>query len=41
MLVRRIGWSALEALPPLKHAAMRRGMGLSGDLPRLARGELP
>ena len=40
-LVRRMGWSALEALPPLKHAAMRRGMGLSGDLPRLARGELP
>jgi len=40
-LVRRIGWSALDRLPPLKHLAMRRGMGLSGDLPRLARGELP
>ena len=40
-LVRRIGWSALEALPALKHLAMRRGMGLDGDLPRLARGELP
>jgi hypothetical protein len=26
---------------PLKHLAMRRGMGLSGDLPRLARGEMP
>jgi 2-octaprenyl-6-methoxyphenol hydroxylase len=40
-LVRRIGWGALDRLPPLKHLAMRRGMGLSGDLPRLARGELP
>ena len=40
-LVRRVGLSALERLPPLKHLAMRRGMGLSGDLPRLARGEMP
>jgi 2-octaprenyl-6-methoxyphenol hydroxylase len=40
-LVRRLGWRALEALPPMKHLAMRRGMGLSGDLPRLARGQLP
>ena len=40
-LVRRIGLGALDRLPPLKHLAMRRGMGLTGDLPRLARGELP
>ncbi|HEX6115151.1 MAG TPA: FAD-dependent monooxygenase [Geminicoccaceae bacterium] len=39
-LVRRIGLSALDRLWPLKHLAMRRGMGLSGDLPRLARGEM-
>ena len=24
---------------PLRHLAMRRGMGLAGDLPKLARGE--
>jgi 2-octaprenyl-6-methoxyphenol hydroxylase len=40
-LVRRIGWSALDRLPPLKHLALRRGMGMGGELPRLARGELP
>jgi 2-octaprenyl-6-methoxyphenol hydroxylase len=40
-LVRRVGLSALDRLPPLKHLAMRRGMGLSGNLPRLARGEMP
>jgi 2-octaprenyl-6-methoxyphenol hydroxylase len=40
-LVRRLGLSALDRLPPLKHLAMRRGMGLSGALPRLARGEMP
>ena len=40
-LVRRVGLSALDRLAPLKHLAMRRGMGLSGDLPRLARGEMP
>jgi 2-octaprenyl-6-methoxyphenol hydroxylase len=40
-LVRRVGLSALDRLWPLKHLAMRRGMGLSGDLPRLARGEMP
>ena len=39
--LRRVGLSALERLSPLKHLAMRRGMGLSGELPRLARGELP
>lgn len=40
-VVRRFGLGALDRLPPLKHLAMRRGMGLSGALPRLARGELP
>ena len=40
-LVRRLGLSALDRLAPLKHLAMRRGMGVGGDLPRLARGELP
>jgi 2-octaprenyl-6-methoxyphenol hydroxylase len=40
-LVRRVGLSVLDRLWPLKHLAMRRGMGLSGDLPRLARGEMP
>jgi 2-polyprenyl-6-methoxyphenol hydroxylase-like FAD-dependent oxidoreductase len=40
-LVRRVGLGALERLSPLKHLAMRRGMGLAGSLPRLALGELP
>jgi 2-octaprenyl-6-methoxyphenol hydroxylase len=40
-LVRRVGLSALDRLWPLKHLAMRHGMGLSGDLPHLARGEMP
>ena len=40
-LVRRLGLGALDRVPPLKHLAMRRGMGLIGELPRLARGELP
>jgi 2-octaprenyl-6-methoxyphenol hydroxylase len=40
-LVRRAGLDALERLPALKHLAMRRGMGLTVDVPRLARGELP
>jgi 2-octaprenyl-6-methoxyphenol hydroxylase len=40
-LVRRIGLRALDRVRPLKHLAMRRGMGVSGDLPSLARGEMP
>jgi 2-octaprenyl-6-methoxyphenol hydroxylase len=40
-VVRRVGLTALDRLAPLKHLAMRRGMGLSGELPRLARGEMP
>jgi 2-octaprenyl-6-methoxyphenol hydroxylase len=38
-LIRSLGLAAIDRLPPLKHFAMRRGMGLAGDLPRLARGE--
>lgn len=38
-LLRGAGLAALSRLAPLRHLAMRRGMGLSGDLPRLARGE--
>jgi 2-octaprenyl-6-methoxyphenol hydroxylase len=38
-LVRRLGLAAIDRLPPLKQLAIRRGMGLLGDLPRLARGE--
>jgi 2-octaprenyl-6-methoxyphenol hydroxylase len=38
-LVRSLGLAVIERLPPLKQLAMRRGMGLEGDLPRLARGE--
>jgi 2-polyprenyl-6-methoxyphenol hydroxylase-like FAD-dependent oxidoreductase len=40
-LVRRIGLGTLDRVRPLKHLVMRRGMGLSGDLPSLARGEMP
>jgi 2-octaprenyl-6-methoxyphenol hydroxylase len=40
-VLRRVGLSALDRVAPLKHLAMRRGMGLSGELPRLARGEMP
>jgi 2-octaprenyl-6-methoxyphenol hydroxylase len=40
-LLRQAGLSALDRLSPLKHLAMRRGMGIAGQLPRLARGELP
>jgi 2-octaprenyl-6-methoxyphenol hydroxylase len=39
-LVRRLGLTALDRLPALKHLAMRRGMGLgAGDPPTLARQE--
>ncbi|HSA79538.1 MAG TPA: FAD-dependent monooxygenase [Geminicoccaceae bacterium] len=38
-LIRGIALSALGALAPLRQLAMRRGMGLAGDLPKLARGE--
>ena len=39
-VVRGLGLSALDRMAPLKHLVMRRGMGLSGALPRLARGEM-
>jgi 2-octaprenyl-6-methoxyphenol hydroxylase len=38
-LVRGLGFAAIERLAPLKQLAMRRGMGMVGDLPRRARGE--
>jgi 2-octaprenyl-6-methoxyphenol hydroxylase len=38
-LIRGMGLSALGWLAPLRHLAMRRGMGLAGDLPKLARGD--
>jgi 2-octaprenyl-6-methoxyphenol hydroxylase len=37
--VRSLGFAAIERVAPLKQLAMRRGMGLLGDLPKLARGE--
>jgi 2-octaprenyl-6-methoxyphenol hydroxylase len=40
-MLRRVGLSALGRISPVKHLAMRLGMGLSGELPRLARGEIP
>jgi 2-octaprenyl-6-methoxyphenol hydroxylase len=38
-LVRGLGFAVIDRLPPLKELAMRRGMGLAGDLSRRARGE--
>jgi 2-octaprenyl-6-methoxyphenol hydroxylase len=38
-LVRGLGFAAVDRLPALKQLAMRRGMGVVGDLPRLARGD--
>jgi 2-octaprenyl-6-methoxyphenol hydroxylase len=38
-LLRAAGLNALGLLAPLRQLAMRRGMGLAGDLPKLARGE--
>jgi 2-octaprenyl-6-methoxyphenol hydroxylase len=37
-LLRQAGLTILDQIAPLKHVAMRRGMGLTGDLPKLARG---
>ena len=39
-LVRDIGLAAVNEMPPVKRFFMRHAMGLAGDLPRLARGEL-
>ncbi|HJU16295.1 MAG TPA: UbiH/UbiF/VisC/COQ6 family ubiquinone biosynthesis hydroxylase [Stellaceae bacterium] len=38
-LARDLGLFAVNRLPPLKRFLMRDAMGLTGDLPRLARGE--
>ncbi len=38
-LARRLGLAAVHRMPPLKRCLMRDAMGLTGDLPRLARGE--
>jgi 2-octaprenyl-6-methoxyphenol hydroxylase len=38
-LARGLGLAALHRLPPLKRFLMRDAMGLTGELPRLARGE--
>ena len=38
-VVRRAGLTVVDNLPPLKSWLMRRGMGIEGDLPKLARGE--
>lgn len=38
-VVRRAGLAVVDNLPPLKSWLMRRGMGIAGDLPKLARGE--
>lgn len=38
-LARDLGLAAVERLPPLKRFFMRQAMGISGDVPRLLRGE--
>ena len=38
-LARDLGLGAVNRIPPLKHFFMRHAMGLTGTLPRLARGE--
>jgi 2-octaprenyl-6-methoxyphenol hydroxylase len=38
-LIRDLGLAAVDRLPPLKRFLMRDAMGLTGELPRLARGE--
>jgi len=38
VIARNIGLVTMDVMPPLKHALLRRTMGLSGKLPRLARG---
>jgi 2-octaprenyl-6-methoxyphenol hydroxylase len=37
-MVRRAGLAVVDNLPPVKSWLMRRGMGVAGDLPKLARG---
>ncbi len=38
-ILRRTSLSILDNVPPFKTWVMRRGMGMSGDLPKLARGQ--
>jgi len=38
-LIRDLGLAAVDRLPPLKRFLMRDAMGITGDLPRLVRGE--
>lgn len=38
-IVRRTSLAVVDNLPPVKSWLMRRGMGIAGDLPKLARGE--
>jgi 2-octaprenyl-6-methoxyphenol hydroxylase len=38
---RDLGLAAVNKLPPLKRIFMRHAMGVSGDLPKLLRGEMP
>lgn len=40
-LMRDIGLAAIHRVPPLRRFFVRHAMGLSGDLPRLIRGERP
>lgn len=38
-LARRLGLAAVQKMPPVKRYFMRHAMGLTGDLPRLIKGE--
>jgi 2-octaprenyl-6-methoxyphenol hydroxylase len=38
-LIRDLGLAAVDRIGPLKRLFMRHAMGVTGDLPRLARGE--
>jgi 2-octaprenyl-6-methoxyphenol hydroxylase len=38
-LARDIGLAVVDRMPPLKRFLMRDAMGVSGDLPRLVRGQ--
>jgi 2-octaprenyl-6-methoxyphenol hydroxylase len=38
-LARDLGLAAVDRLPPLKRFLMRHAMGVTGELPRLVRGE--
>ena len=38
-LARDLGLAAVNRLPPLKRFLMRDAMGITGNLPRLVRGE--